>query len=225
MRYDIFLIAALTMLCTACDDGALTFPEQPPAKVRIVNVTQDVGVLTTIVDQTQAVSAVRGASANVVTTPAGRPIGFVLMEGNEALRRDTLFYTLGGNGNVILFTRGAKTTLVEFRRVIHDTTLNPLADPVIRFTHMAENVSQFATVEVWISGGRKLFDQDFDYGVSSRVYEPLTPGTYSFEVREYKTTNVAATLQNVSLERGKSYMLYTWDASPVKTDSVALSVF
>jgi hypothetical protein len=217
-------ILALCLLLAGCDDGVLTFPEPAPANVRVVNTTQDVADLTVVVDAAQTVHAVRGAASTFAQSPAGRPVGFLLKDGNTELR-DTLYYTLGGNAKVILFTYGAKTGVVEFRDAIQDTTLSSDANPVIRFTHMATNVNQFSTLEVWLKGGSRLMQEDFDPGLTSSGYTSLAPGTYSFEVREYKTTNVAATLENVVLERGKSYMLYTWDAEPPTEDKVALSIF
>ena len=221
---SIISIAVTAALLTSCTENVLTFPDPDPAKVRIINTTQDVSELSIVIDGTATVKANRGEATDYTTTPAGRPVGFVLKEGNEELRRDTLFYTLGGNGQVILFARGAKTGLVEFRRAIHDTTLAPGDDPVIRFTHMAENTDQFITMEVFFLGGENVFGEEFDPGLSSS-YVSLEPGQYSFEVREWETTNVAVTLENITLERGKAYMLYAWDLAPPALDQVGLSVF
>lgn len=212
------------LLLTGCDDGVLTFPSPDPALVRIINTTQDVADLTVVIDESKTVTAVRGASTDTVRAAAGRPIGFVLKEGSTDLRRDTLFYTLGGNGRIILFTRGSKANVVEFRRVIQDTVLAPSDTPVIRFTHMAESVDRYISLEVWIKGGQQLFGEIFDPGLSSK-YEALSPGTYSFEVREAGTTNIVAVLNDVQIAAGRSYMLYAWDTAPPALDQVSLSYF
>jgi len=225
MRTFSSIIVVLMLVCVACEEDVLTFPTPNPAQVRIVNTTQDVGVLSVLIDRTSTVDVNRGTASNEVTTSAGRPVSFVLKEGTTDLRRDTLYYTLGGDARVILFTYGSKNGLVEFRRAIQDTTLDAASDPVIRFTHMAESTDQFSTLEVWITGGPRLLSEDFDYGLSSTSYQSIAPGTYSFEVREYGTTNVGATISNVTLERGKSYMLYVYDTEPPTPDRIALSIF
>lgn len=207
-----------------CNENILVFPTLDPALVRIVNTTQDVGTLDVVVDGSATVTSQRGFVTEYTSSPAGRPVGFVLNENGEPLRRDTLFYTLGGNAKVILFARGAKATLVEFRRAIQDTTLAPTDDPVIRFTHMAENTDFFVTLELFFKGGEKVYDEEFDPGLSSG-YASLAPGTYSFEVRSWETGDVAATLENVEIKSGQAYMLYAWDENPPAVDQVALSVF
>lgn len=214
----------LVLGISGCSDGVLTFPTPDPALVRIVNTTQDVAQLSVVIDASVTVTAARGASADTVRAAAGRPIGFVLKEGETDLRRDTLFYTLGGDGRIILFARGSKQNVVEFRRVIQDTVLAPSDMPVIRFTHMAENTDQYISLEVWITGGEQLFGEVFDPGLSSK-YQELTPGTYNFELREAGTTNVVATLTNVQITAGRSYMLYSWDTAPPALDQVTLSIF
>ncbi len=223
------LVTMLTLLLPAiavlngCDDGVLSFPDPDPAQVCVVNVTDDVDTLGVVVAATDSTTAVRGAVSGWLQCPAGRPTGFVLKNNQQQLR-DTAYYTLGGKARVILFAYGSTKNVVEFRRAIQDTVLLATENPVIRFTHMAQNVDKFATVEVWIKDGPRLLPEDFDPGLSSN-FASLPPGTYTFEIREYQSTNIAAILPNVTLERGKSYMLYTWDASAEQTDNVMLSIF
>lgn len=225
MKRSAYIILSLTtVLLQACSDGVLTFPTPDPAEISVINVTDDVAKLSVLVDGTSTVTALRGAASASASCPAGRPVGFVLKDSITDLR-DTVYYTLGGKAKVILFAYGSKSSVVEFRRAIQDTVLPASANPVVRFTHMAQAVDRFATLEVWIKGGSRLIDEDFDPGLTSTSYTSLPPGTYSFELREYQTTNVAATLDNVVLQPGKSYMLYTWDAAPPATDSVTLSIF
>jgi hypothetical protein len=224
VRFVLFSTIVITTI--ACSEDVLVFPTPPPAQVRIVNTTQDVDPLTVMVDNSTQATAIRGEYSVLVTAPAGRPISFVLMERDSMLRRDTLYYTLGGSGKIILFTRGSKSNLVEFRRVIQDTQLPAgSANSVIRFTHMAENVDKAVTLEIWVKGAGRLFPEDFDPGLSSPTYTAITPGTYTFEIREYKTTNVLFELSNVSIEAGKSYMIYTFDADPNVTDAIGASIF
>jgi len=219
--YTVLLLLAAGL--SGCTEDVLVFPAPEPAAVRIVNTTQDVALLETVVDGTVSVTTTRGATANAVSAPAGRPVGFVFKSNGQNLRRDTLFYTLGGGANVILFARGSTAGLVEFRRALQDTTIAADADPVVRFVHMAENTDQFVTLEVWEKGGSQAFPEIFDPGIASS-YRPFSAGTHTFEVREWSSTNVAAEL-TLSLERGKAYVLYAWDAAPPVLDSVALSAF
>ncbi len=220
------LVVATMFLVLACSEDVLVFPTPLPAQVRIVNTTADVDPLTVLVDGTLRATAIRGEYSATITAPAGRPISFVLMERDSMLRRDTLYYTLGGSGKIILFTRGSKDNLVEFRRVIQDTTLpTGSTNSVIRFTHMAENVDKAVTVEIWVKGAGRLFPEDFDPGLSSPTYTSITPGTYTFEIREYKSTNVLLEIKDFQIVAGKSYMMYTFDADPTILDAVGANIF
>jgi hypothetical protein len=89
---------------------------------------------------------------------------------------------------------------------------------------MAENVDKGYFVEIWISGGEKLFPVEFEPGISTRTYYSLAPGTYSFEVREAGTTNVLARLSDVVIGSGTSRMLYTYNATST-IDDIALKIF
>jgi hypothetical protein len=222
--FSLVLTLAVAVLASACSDGVITFPTPDPAQVRIVNVTQNVPVTRVIFDSTIVLDAARGQASQYVEIAAGRPVTFTLGSPNK-IYRSNLRYTLGGNARVILFARGDTNGLVEFRREIQDTTL-PSGTPhaVIRFTHMAENVDKAYFVEVW-SNGQRLMTQDFEPGISSPTYTIIQPGTHTFEIREAGTTNVLATLTNVQLFAGLSYMLYTYDTQTQTTDDLTLDIF
>ncbi|MBM4178460.1 MAG: DUF4397 domain-containing protein [Ignavibacteria bacterium] len=217
-------ILFIAIHATSCGDGVITFPVPDPAQVRIVNVTQNVPTVRVIFDSTIVVDAQRGKASNFAQVAAGRPIAFTLGSPSTVFRSN-LRYTLGGNARVILFARGDTNGLVEFRREIQDTTI-PSQSPnsVIRFTHMAENVDKAYFVEVW-SNGTRLMAQDYEPGISSPAYTVLQPGTYSFEIREAGTTNVLATLKDVTITAARSYMLYTYDRQQQATDNITLDIF
>lgn len=213
------------MLLVSCQSGVITFPTPDPAAVRIVNVTQNVPITRVTMDSTIAVDAGRGNASGYTSVAAGRPIAFTI--GNTAkVYRDNLKYTLGGLGRVILFVRGDSTSLVEFRREIQDTLMpTSSTTAVIRFTHMAELVDKAYFLEVWIVGGPRLLPEEYEPGISSISFKGIQPGIYSFEVREARTTNVIATLPNVTVTAGVSYMLYTYDTAPPTIDNVTLKIF
>ena len=220
-----FLFVTAAMIIVAgCQDGVLTFPTPEPAVMRIVNVTMNVPRARVIVDSTTTIEADRGNASEFVEVAAGRQIN-VQLGSSQRIFRSNLRYTLGGNARVILFVRGDTTKLVEFRREIQDTVLPDSASgSVIRFTHMAENVDKAYFLEIWITGGGRLFTDEFEPGISSRSFFRITPGTYSFEVREAGTSNVLARLNNVTIDTRKSYMLYTYDSS-TQMDDITLAIF
>jgi len=218
------LMALIAFVMIGCQDGVLTFPTPEPALMRIVNVTLNVPRARVIIDSTTVIEANRGEASEFVEVAAGRQINVQLGSSNR-IYRSNLRYTLGGSGRVILFVRGDTTKLVEFRREIQDTLLPDTAQSsFVRFTHMAENVDSGYFLELWITGGPRVFTDEFEPGISSRSYFPLTSGTYSFEVREAGTTNVLARLSNVVIDSGRSYMLYTYDASD-SIDDMSLAIF
>ena len=218
------LMALIAFVMIGCQDGVLTFPTPEPALMRIVNVTLNVPRARVIIDSTTVIEANRGEASEFVEVAAGRQINVQLGSSNR-IYRSNLRYTLGGSGRVILFVRGDTTKLVEFRREIQDTLLpDTTQSSFVRFTHMAENVDSGYFLELWITGGPRVFTDEFEPGISSRSYFPLTSGTYSFEVREAGTTNVLARLSNVVIDSGRSYMLYTYDASD-SIDDMSLAIF
>ena len=83
---------------TSCEEEVLVFPTLDPANVRFINTTQDVNDLNVVIDERATVNAQRGEATAYAEAASGRQIGFVLKDGDEDLRRDTLFYTLGAQG-------------------------------------------------------------------------------------------------------------------------------
>ncbi|MCX6139795.1 MAG: hypothetical protein NTX15_03035 [Candidatus Kapabacteria bacterium] len=219
------LVILIGAMLTGCDSGVITFPAPEPALVRIANVTQNVPVSRVTIDSTKVVDVPRGDASQFTEVSAGRPVTFTIGSPDKVFRSN-LKYTFGGGGRVILFVRGDTTSLVEFRREIQDTLLpSNTPNSVIRFTHMAETVDKAYFLEVWITGGEKLLPEEYEPGISSLNYKSIQPGTYSFEVREGRTSNVIATLQNVTIKSGQSYMLYSYDAEPPLVDRVTLKIF
>lgn len=218
------LLVVLSLLLGSCQDGVITFPTPEPAQLRIVNVSTNLQRARVTVDSTVLIDADRGAASEYVQVAAGRQLQIQIGSPDRVLRGN-LKYTLGGGARVILFVRGDTTSIVEFRREIQDTTLpTGTQNSVVRFTHMAENVDKGYFLEVWITGGAKLFPIEFEPGISSRSYYSIAPGTYSFEVREAGTTNVLSRLENVTIGAGQSKMLYTYNASST-IDDMKLSIF
>jgi hypothetical protein len=129
--------------------------------------------------------------------------------------RTDLRFTLGGSARVLLFVWGDSSSVIEYRREIQDTVLAPgTPNAFVRFTHMGGSTGVgFYEVDVWVNGQTKLTNEYFDPGKSSAQFTQLTPGTYTFELRETGTTTVLATLPNVDLRAGTAYMLYSYDAA------------
>lgn len=228
MRLPLLIkLLLITTILSACDEDVLTFPEPSPASVRVVNVTRDVVTLGVLVDGTTKFDVPRGAASGYVPSPAGRAVSFVLLDEGRSLRRDTLFYTLGGNARVILFAKGTKTNLVEFRSAIQDTALPPSETRgFVKFVHMAEyELADGEFVEVVTPEGTKIFPEIFLPGIASPSWVALEPGTYTFQIRAYGTTDILATLSNVTISAGSTRILYTFDAAPPVPDSLALSIF
>jgi hypothetical protein len=236
IRFAPILVAlGMLALLTGCESGVLVFPTPQPAKVRFVNVTSDIATVRVVVDAATTVDVARGDASDYTDVGAGRQVAVVVTEPDpdpadatpSRIFVDTTKYTFGEEARVILFVFGDTTGTTAFRREIQDTVLpSPTSTPVIRFTHMALSVDKAYFVDVFITGGRQLFaNQEFSPGISASTYEEIEPGTYTFELRESGTTNVVAILRDVTIEAGRPYMLYSYDAAPPELDAVALSIF
>ncbi len=215
---------ALVAACTSCSDGVIVFPTPESAFVRIINTSRNLAPSRITIDSSTIIDTERGLFSTYTPAAAGRPIQFDIGSTTKDYRTG-LRYTLGGGARIILFVRGDTSSTVEFRREIQDTVLpSNASESVIRFTHMAEFTDKAYFVEVWTSAGTKLFPEEYEPGISSRFYARIAPGTYSFELREAGTTTVVATLQNVVVVPGRSYMLYSYDSKPPIPDQVALQL-
>ena len=206
-------MAMSLLLLVACNDGIISFPTPEPAQVRIVNTTFNVPELRVTIDSSTYVDVSRGSASSFTQVPAGRAVKFFFGTPTKNYRTD-LRFTFGDNGRVLLFIWGDSSSVIQNRRVIQDTLLPPDAtQSYVRFTHMGGSTGVgFYEVDVWVNGQDKLTPEYFDPGKSSSQYTQLAPGTYSFEIREFGTTTVLATLPNVELKAGTSYMLYSYDA-------------
>lgn len=222
------LISAITLIATGlvgCEDGVLNFPQPAPANVRIVNVTQDVATLGVVIDGTATLLSTRGAASERLDVPAGRRISLVFKDGDSVFGRDTLRKTFGGGAQVILFARGTKANVVDFLPAIQDTSVTGSAMAFVRFTHMSDFFDKAGFVELWLDNGQRVFSNIFEPGITARDYAQLSPGTYSFVLREEGTGTELSRLNNVQLSAGTSYMLFSYDAAPPIVDSIALNIF
>ena len=214
MKSLVHLLMKVSLLTlVACNDGVISFPTPEPAQVRIVNTTLNVPMLRVTVDSSTFVDVARGAASTFIQVPAGRAVKFFFGTPARNYRTD-LRFTFGGSGRVLLFIWGDSSSVIQNRRVIQDTVLPAgTTNAYVRFTHMGGSTGAgFYEVDVWINGQTKLTPEFFDPGKSSAQYTQLAPGTYSFEIRESGTATVLATLPNVELKAGTSYMLYSYDA-------------
>ena len=213
----VVLMSLITL--TACNDGVISFPTPEPAQFRVVNTTVNVPTPRVTVDSSSYVDVNRGSVSPLIDVPAGRRVRFGF--GSQTRNYlDSVYFTFGSSARVLLFILGdttGKTTNsnISYLRAIQDTLLPPgTANSFVRFTHIgsATNFIPYE-VEVWVNGKAKLTQEFFEAGKSSAQYSQLAPGTYTFQIREYGTTTVLATLPNVELRAGTSYMLYSYDAA------------
>lgn len=209
-----FLLTSSLIAIVGCSDGVISFPTPEPAQLRIVNTTLNVPQLRVTIDSSTSVDVARGAASSFTAVPAGRAVKFFFGSPTRNYRTD-LRFTLGGSARVLLFVWGDSSSVIEYRREIQDTVLPPgTPNAYVRFTHMGGSTGTgFYEVDVWVNGQTKLTDEYFDPGKSSAQFTQLTPGTYTFELRESGTTTVLATLPNVELRAGTAYMLYSYDAA------------
>ena len=221
----LFVITTMTTVVIGCEDGVLNFPQPAPASIRIVNVTQDVASLSVVIDGNITLLSKRGQVSADMGVPAGRRISLVFRDGDNVIGRDTLRQTFGGGAQLILFAKGTKTNIVDFRQAIQDTTVTGSPMAFVRFTHMSDYFDKAGFAELWFEGGQKVFDNIFEPGISSRDYTQLVPGIYSFVLREEGTGVELSRLNNVNLSAGASYMIFSYDAAPPIVDSIALDIF
>lgn len=222
----IILSIVSVLLLISCTENVLVFPDSKPARVRIVNITQDVSNLEVSIDKQTPLVAERGGSVLASNFPAGRPVSFTFSEQGKLVRRDTLYYTLGSNANLILFVKGSAKGLVEFFSVAQQDTVLPrdASNAVLRFTHGALESLGAQTVLVF-ANGTQLMTEEYDPGITSSKYYSLAPGLYNFELRDAFTNEVVGVKTNVQISAAQSYMLFSFDLLPVQDKQVGVSIF
>lgn len=133
-----------------------------------------------------------------------------------------------GNYNIKIFSTGEKTNpildttltfgpetiyTVAIANTLDNLYLIPYIDPIIpsiknkaylRFTQLALNTPK---VDITLPNGEILF-QDVYFGENTN-YIPLSPGTYTLQIRPSGTSNVALTIPNIQLKGNKFYTMYS----------------
>ena len=222
------LILCLLFTLVGCNESVLDFPLPSPARVRIVNTSRDADTIGVIIDSTINLDVARGEVSPFVEVGAGRPITFIVTYRGVIIGRDTSKYTMGSNGSIVLFARGSKNKLVSFTSPVQDTTLAAdEANAFLKFTHACEYeyVEAGGLVEVYSGSGDKIFKEQYPPDITSPRWSRMAPGTYSFVLREAGTTRELARIENVTLQAGKSYMLYSYDRNPPALDDIGLRIF
>lgn len=227
MRYAPSFLAtlAIAFLVFGCSENTVNFPIPIPATARIVNATSDVDTLTVIVDYAATVRIPRGEASPPISISSGRPAPFVLMEGNEVLRRDTLYYTFGSGSSLALFAKGTKTNTVEFLRAVPDTgvnTSNGLA--YVRFSHMATERSDGEPyVDMRIGPQDSVVLSGMEPGKTKQF--SVAPGTYAFTAVQEGTTTTLAALPQQRFEAGVLYTIYLYFENATTFTQPTLKIF
>lgn len=222
------IILCLMLTLAGCNESVLEFPLPTPARVRIVNTSRDADTIGVVIDSTIALGVARGDVSPFVEVGAGRPITFIVTYRGAIIGRDTSKYTMGSNGSIILFARGSKSKLVSFNSPVQDTVLAAdEANAFLKFTNACEYdyVEAGGLVEVFSGSGDKIFKEQYPPDITSPRWSRMAPGTYTFIVREAGTTRELTRIENVVLQAGKSYMLYSYDRNPPALDDIGLRIF
>ncbi len=218
------LVLAAALL-SGCEQNTVTFPIPVPATARIVNVTTDVDTLTVIVDYTTTVKIPHGEVSPPISISSGRPAPFVLMEGDEMLRRDTLYYTFGSGSSLALYTKGTKTNTVEFLRAVPDTgvnTTNGLA--YVRFSHMAtERPDGEPYVDLRLEPKDSVVLSGMEPGKTRQF--SIAPGSYAFTAMQEGTTTPVASLSTRQYEAGVLYTIYLYFEDATTFSDPTMKIF
>jgi len=223
----VHMLVLLAMLA-GCNESVLDFPLPTPARVRVVNTSRDADTLGVVIDSTLQLDVARGLASPFVEVGAGRPITFIVTYQGALIGRDTSRYTLGANGSIILFARGSKNKLVSFNSPVQDTLLDPTEpNAFVKFTNACEYdfVEAGGLVEVFTSSGDKIFKEQYPPDITSPRWSAMAPGTYTFILREAGTPRELARVENVTLQAGRTYMLYSYDRNPPALDDIGLRIF
>lgn len=227
MKHSLSILATLAVafLVFGCSENTVNFPVPIHATARIVNVTSDVDTLTVIVDYTTTVKIPRGEASPPISISSGRPAPFVLMEGDEMLRRDTLYYTFGSGSSLALYAKGTKTNTVEFLRAVPDTGIdasNGLA--YIRFSHMATERSDGEPyVDMRIGPKDSIVLAGMEPGKTKQF--SVAPGAYAFTAVQEGTTTTVAALPQQRFEAGVLYTIYLYFENATTFTQPTLKIF
>jgi hypothetical protein len=216
------------LAASACDEDVLTFPTLEPARIRIVNTAIGTPFLQFVIDSTIVIDVPYSDVSTSTNIPAGRPIPFVINVNGRPAGRDTSRYTFGTSGASFLVSTSTTPGNYTIVSPIRDTIL-PAGVPngYIKFLHAVnpELADRSFEVEVILNTDTRLFGtRTFEPYVSSPNFAQLAPGTYSFRIQEAGGTTVFARLDNVIIEAGKSYLLYSFLSQPATADGIALKI-
>jgi len=218
------ILITLVLLC-GCNENTVNFPAPVPATARIVNVTADVDTLTVIVDYTTTVKIPHGDVSAPIPISAGRPAPFVLMEGTEMLRRDTLYYTFGSGSSLALYAKGTKTNTVEFLRAVPDTGVDPTSGlAYVRFSHMAtERPDGEPYVDLVLQPKDSVVLASMEPGKTKQF--SIKPGMYSFVSMLEGTKTPVAALATQQFDAGVLYTIYLYFDDAVKQTGPTMKIF
>lgn len=205
-----FAAALCAVFAMSCDEDVLTFPELEPARIRIVNVAPGIESLQFVIDSSTILNVPFSELSAPTEIPAGRPIPFVINVNGRPASRDTSRFTFGTSGSSFLATISLTPGNYSIVSPIRDTILpTNVPNGYVKFLHGVSD-DRFFEVEVYYAQDQSLFaSRTFDPYSSSPNFAQLSPGTYTFYLREPGGSTEFARLENVRIDAGRSYLLYS----------------
>lgn len=210
----VFSAAFLSLLAMSCSEDVLTFPELEPARIRIVNVAPGIESLQFVIDSSIVLNVPFSEISPSTAIPSGRPIPFVINVNGRPASRDTSRFTFGTSGASFLATISLTPGNYSIVSPIRDTILPAnVPNGYVKFLHGVSD-DRFFEVEVYYTQEEPLFaSRTFDPYSSSPNFAQLSPGTYTFYLREAGSSTEFARLENVRIDAGRSYLLYSHPSS------------
>jgi len=225
MKNFLYLVILTSVFIIGCKEDVMTFPELSKAKIRFINgISSSENLRIDIDSVTVSQSLSRGQFTSLIDITAGKALPWQVYDNTTKKLLFQSFYTVGPNGQYLMFMKGASANTVGFLAPIPDTVKSPFGagNAAMRFVHLAENVQGDPALEISLNGFAQtpfsIYSGDY-----TRLF-PVKAGQFTLVIHdEGKPDTFRNTLPFYTYKEGKVYTVYTYDI-PGETQRIGAGI-
>jgi len=225
MKNFLYLVIIASVFIIGCKEDVMTFPELSKAKIRFINgISSSENLRIDIDSATVAQSLSRGQYTSLIEIASGKALPWQVYDNSSKKLLFQNFYTVGPNGQYLIFMKGASVNTAGFLAPIPDTVSSPFGagNAAMRFVHLAEKVQDDPALEISLNGIAvtpfSIYSGDY-----TRLF-PLKAGQFSLIIHdEGKPETFRNALPFFTYKEGKVYTVYTYDI-PGETQRIGAGI-